>query len=86
MTIYRPNMCNNDIQVDTVDYIPSKDRATNWDIAAFVISIISHLVDVGFDLNLAYRYYIGEDPIYFYVTLAFILIPALVNTAFSIRL
>lgn len=80
-------MCNNDVQhQDTVDYIPSKDRATNWDIAGFVISIVSHLVDVGFDLSLAYQYYLGEHPIYFYLTLAFILIPALVNTAFSIRL
>lgn len=86
MTIYQVNMYNNDQRLDTTDYIPSKDRVTNWDIAGFVISIINHLVDVGFDLNLAYQYYIGEDPAYFYITLAFILIPALVNTAFSIRM
>ncbi|KAJ8960153.1 hypothetical protein NQ318_003873 [Aromia moschata] len=29
---------------DEVDRIPSKDRATNWDIAGFVISIISHVI------------------------------------------
>ena len=72
--------------VDTVDYIPSRDRATNWDIAGFVISIVSHLVDIVLDLVLAYNYYTNGKIIYFFATVGFILIPAMVNTAFSVRM
>lgn len=71
---------------DVVDRLPSKDRVTNWDIASFVISIISHLLDVFFDCNIAYRYYINEQLGYFFTTLGFILIPAFINTVFSIKM
>ncbi|RZB41721.1 XK-related protein 6 [Asbolus verrucosus] len=71
---------------DVVDRLPSKDRVTNWDIASFIISIISHLLDVIFDCNIAYRYYVREELNYFFTTLAFILIPAFINTVFSIRM
>lgn len=77
-------MC--DPERDEVDRIPSKDRVTNWDIAGFIFSIISHIVDVIFDCNIAYRYYKSNHLEYFCTTLAFILIPAIVNTAFSIRM
>ncbi|KAJ8925488.1 hypothetical protein NQ315_009326 [Exocentrus adspersus] len=81
--LYQTKMCDSD--KDEVDRIPSKDRATNWDIAGFVISIISHIVDVFFDCNLAYRYYMINQS-YFLATLAFIIIPAIINTAFSLRM
>lgn len=71
---------------DVVDQLPSLDRVTNWDIAGFVISIISHLLDVIFDCNIAYRYYDHQQFAYFFTTLAFILIPAFINTVFSIRM
>lgn len=59
MTIlYQTKMCDSDR--DEIDRIPSKDRVTNWDIAGFVISIISHVVDVVFDCNIAYQYYVGK--------------------------
>lgn len=85
MTIlYQTKMRN--VARDEIDRIPSKDRATYWDIVGFVISIASHLIDVIFDVNLAYRYYIASNLGYFFTTLAFILIPAFINTAFSIRM
>ncbi|VEN40020.1 unnamed protein product [Callosobruchus maculatus] len=85
MTIlYQNKMC--DAERDEVDRIPSKDRVTNWDIAGFVISIISHIVDVFFDCNIAYRYYASKQLGYFCATVAFIIIPAMINTAFSIRM
>lgn len=71
---------------DVVDRLPSVDRVTNWDIAGFIISIISHLLDVLFDCNIAYRYYDHQQFAYFFTTLAFILIPAFINTVFSIRM
>ncbi|KAF7270296.1 XK-related protein 4-like [Rhynchophorus ferrugineus] len=83
--LHQKKMCN-DLERDEIDRLPSKDRATNWDIAGFIISIISHLVDVFFDCNLAYRYYINGTLGYFFTTLAFILIPAVINTFFSLRM
>lgn len=77
---------SNEKAVDQVDRLPAKDRATNWDIAGFVISIVSHLVDVVLDCNLAYRYYHDKKLVYFLTTIGFILLPALINTAFSIRM
>lgn len=79
-------MCDNGSGIDETDRLPSKDIVTNWDIAGFIISIVSHLIDVGFDCNLAYRYYSSGETGYFLTTLGFILIPALINTAFSIRM
>ncbi|KAL1500740.1 hypothetical protein ABEB36_006185 [Hypothenemus hampei] len=71
---------------DEIDRLPSRDRVTKWDIAGFIISIISHLVDVFFDCNLAYRYYLDATIGYFFTTLGFILIPAIINTGFSLRM
>lgn len=86
MTIYQTKMCSREEGRDETDRLPSKDRVTNWDIAGFVISIISHLIDVGLDCNLAFRYYSTDEFLYFSATVGFILIPALINTAFSIRM
>lgn len=83
--LHQKKMCN-DNERDEIDRLPSKDRANNWDIAGFVISIISHLVDVFFDCNLAYRYYLNGSLGYFFTTLGFILIPAIINTGFSLRM
>ncbi|XP_030745522.1 XK-related protein 6 [Sitophilus oryzae] len=83
--LHQKKMCN-DTERDEIDRLPSKDRVTNWDIAGFVISIISHIVDVFFDCNLAYRYYVNENIGYFITTVAFILIPAVINTFFSLRM
>ncbi|XP_017773404.1 PREDICTED: XK-related protein 7 [Nicrophorus vespilloides] len=83
--IYQTKMCETEA-VDQVDRLPSRDRVTKWDIAGFIISIISHLVDLIFDCNLAYRYYTDNQIQYFYITLVFILVPAMVNTCFSIRM
>ncbi|XP_072390330.1 XK-related protein 4-like [Diabrotica undecimpunctata] len=85
MTIlYQTKMCNS--ERDEVDRIPSKDRATNWDVAGFVFSIISHIADIVFDCNVAYRYYANKELAYFFATLSFIIIPAIINTAFSVRM
>lgn len=78
-------MCDKENR-DVADRVPAKDRVTNIDIAGFVISIISHIVDVGFDCNLAFRYYKSNEYDAFLATLGFILVPALINTAFSLRM
>ena len=31
-------------------------RVTSWDVLALIVSILSHIIDVALDMNLAYRY------------------------------
>lgn len=85
MTVLHQKKTNADDK-DEIDQLPSKDRVTNWDIAGFVISIISHIIDVFFDCNLAYRYYLNDSIGYFFTTVGFILLPAVINTGFSLRM
>ncbi|XP_075238139.1 XK-related protein 6-like isoform X1 [Lycorma delicatula] len=61
-------------------------RVTNWDIFVLLVSILSHIVDVALDINLAYRYYRHQQTVYFLLTVVFILFPAFVNTGISIRM
>lgn len=86
MTVLQINMCEIVTENDVIDRIPSKDRVTHWDIIALIISISSHLIDIGLDINLAYRYYTNKHLYYFILTLGFIVVPAWINTAFSIRM
>lgn len=72
--------------IDDVDCIPNKAHVTNFDILALIVSIISHIVDIGLDINLAYRYFHSGRTEYFILTVLFILFPALVNTIISIRM
>lgn len=71
---------------DEPDRIPSKDRVTDWDIIVLVISILSHVIDVGFDINLAYQYYNTQNLLYFILTVGCILLPSCVNTVFSFKM
>lgn len=83
--LHQKTMCN-DVEKDEIDRIRSQDRATICDIVGFVVSIISHLADVVTDCNLAYQYYLNDNIGYFFATLGFILIPAVINTGFSLRM
>uniref|UniRef100_A0A0A9W0G2 XK-related protein n=2 Tax=Lygus hesperus TaxID=30085 RepID=A0A0A9W0G2_LYGHE len=75
------------IYKDEVDRLPNRCHVTNWDLFVLFMSIISHVVDVALDLNLAYRYYKNEDTYdYFILTILFIYFPAFVNTFISLRM
>lgn len=71
---------------DSVDFVPSNAHVTNFDILALIVSIVSHLIDVGLDINIAYRYFHSGQNVYFILTVVFILFPALVNTIISMRM
>lgn len=71
---------------DVGDVPSNTGCVTNWDIFFLCFSIFTHIVDVGFDLNLATRYLIDDKMTYFAWTVAFILFPTLVNTVISIRM
>lgn len=86
-------MQNEDLEKDShiserveFDGIAVNDRVTRWDIIALVISITSHCCDVIFDYILAFGYLRQNFIPYFWFTLGFILVPAFINTAFSIRM
>jgi hypothetical protein len=72
--------------VDDVDFIPNNAHVTNFDILALIVSIISHIVDIGLDINLAYRYFHSGRTEYFILTLLFIFFPAFVTTVISISM
>lgn len=71
---------------DDVDFLPNNAHVTNFDILALIVSVISHIIDVGLDINIAYRYFHSGQSVYFVLTVIFILFPALVSTVISIRM
>ncbi|XP_059055702.1 XK-related protein 6 [Achroia grisella] len=79
-------LLQNGISYDETDRMPSNISITNLDLVMYVVAIIGHFVDLGFDINVAVRYYLAGKIVAFGWTLAFILLPAFVNTAISIRM
>ncbi|XP_053618044.1 XK-related protein 6 [Plodia interpunctella] len=71
---------------DEPDRMPKNISITNLDLIMYVVAIIGHFVDLAVDLNVAVRYYLAKEMEAFGWTLAFILFPAFVNTAVSIRM
>lgn len=71
---------------DETDRMPDKISVTNLDIIMYVVAIVGHFVDLGLDINVAVRYSLARKMTEFGWTLAFILIPAFVNTAVSLRM
>ena len=71
---------------DETDRMPSKITIKNLDLFMYMVAIVGHFVDLGLDINIAVRYSIALKMTEFGWTLAFILVPAFVNTAVSIRM
>lgn len=76
----------NGYSVDETDRIPSNMHVSIFDVILYIIAIVGHLVDLAIDINVAVRYYIYGHYTEFGWTLAFIMLPAFVNTAVSIRM
>ncbi|KAL0272683.1 UNVERIFIED_CONTAM: hypothetical protein PYX00_005557 [Menopon gallinae] len=72
--------------VDTVDRPSKTFHVTLWDITGLIYSIIIHIVDVAFDINVAYHYFKNKEYAYFIWTLAFMLVPAVIITVLSMRM
>ena len=58
-------------------------HVTNFKILCLIVSVVSYIIDVGLDINIAYRYFHSGQSAYFILTVVFILFPALVNTVTS---
>lgn len=79
-------MLENGYSQDETDRIPKNITISNLDLIMYVVAIVGHLVDLGLDINVAVRYSLAQKMMEFGWTLTFILLPAFVNTAVSIRM
>ncbi|XP_041973885.1 XK-related protein 7 [Aricia agestis] len=79
-------MLQNGRSYDEPDRIPRNISVSNLDLFMYVVAIVGHFVDLGVDVNVAVRYYLSKMMAEFGWTLGFILLPAFVNTAVSIRM
>lgn len=80
------DLLHNGVSYDEPDRMPEKIHVNRRDIFMYVVAIVGHFVDLGLDINVAVRYFLAQRLTEFGWTLAFILVPAFVNTAVSIRM
>lgn len=79
-------MLHSGYSYDETDRMPDSIKITNLDLIMYVVAIVGHFVDLGLDINIAVRYFLSKNMMEFGWTLVFILLPAFVNTAVSIRM
>ncbi|XP_020293956.1 XK-related protein 6-like [Pseudomyrmex gracilis] len=72
--------------VDVVDRPANNLHISNFDIFLLGSSIFTHIVDMGFDYNVAFQYLFRGKTIYFVWTMCLILIPSLINVIISKRM
>lgn len=71
---------------DVVDIPLKRPCISSLDIFFLTSSIIMHLVDMAFDINIAIRYLLGNKIIYFAWTILFLFIPSFINVIISRRM
>lgn len=71
---------------DETDRTPDNIDISRVDIFMYIVAILGHFVDIGVDINIAVQYYLLQHLVEFGWTLVFILLPAFVNTAVSVRM
>lgn len=72
--------------LDEPDKLPSDLSISNWDVIALTLAIISHIIDVCIDFNVAYQYFKSGKLIYFWLTVMFIAVPSIINTYMSLKM
>ncbi|XP_069676569.1 XK-related protein 4-like isoform X2 [Periplaneta americana] len=65
--------------------LPAGSVFSVYHIICLLLSITTFILDVGFDSWLAYFYYRQGDGAYFALTVTFLIFPAIITTAFSLR-
>lgn len=68
---------------DGTDMPSGKLEVSNWDIFHMVFSILTSVIDIGLDINMAAQYLIGGHTMYFVYTLVLILLPSFINSVVS---
>ncbi|KAK6638134.1 hypothetical protein RUM44_008559 [Polyplax serrata] len=74
------------VDSDSTDKAPNSCRVRYIDIGVLVYGIILHFIDTGFDIFLAYSYFMTKQYSYFAWTAAFTIVPTAVMSAISIRM
>lgn len=72
--------------LDEPDKLPRDLSISYWDLIAIVLAIVSHIIDACIDFNVAYRYYIDRELVYFVLTVIFIAVPSIINTFMSLKM
>lgn len=80
-TNYRSNS-----DLDETDKLPTDLNISYWELFALIFAIITHVIDVCIDFNIAYQYYRFEKLIYFVLTIIFIAVPSIINTYMSLKM
>ena len=75
-----------DLNVDDVDVPLKNPTITYLDIFFLVSSILTHIVDMAIDINLAIRYLLDNRITYFIWTTVFIFLPSFINCIISRRM
>lgn len=70
--------------IDEADFTPPECQYTCWDIFVNLFSAGSYVADVGTDMFVAYLHFRAGNWWWFSLTLAFVLVPSLVITIFSL--
>ncbi|KAK1126447.1 hypothetical protein K0M31_005082 [Melipona bicolor] len=74
------------LNVDDVDVPLKNPTITYLDIFFLVSSILTHIVDMAIDINLAIRYLLDNRMTYFIWTTVFIFLPSFINSIISRRM
>jgi len=72
--------------LDEPDELPKDLTISFWDLITLVLAIVSHVIDVCIDYNVAYQYYRYEKLQYFILTIIFIVVPSIINTYMSLKM
>lgn len=72
--------------LDEPDKLPTDLSISYWDLIGLIFAIITHIIDVCIDFNIAYQYYRYEKFIYFVLTIIFIAVPSIINTYMSLKM
>jgi len=72
--------------LDEPDELPKDLSISYWDLITLVLAIVSHVIDVCIDYNVAYQYYRYEKLHYFVLTIIFIAVPSIINTYMSLKM
>ncbi|XP_043463399.1 XK-related protein 4 [Leptopilina heterotoma] len=73
-------------KLDVTDMPSKKARVSNCDVFFLVMPIITHIIDIISDINVARHYIVINEYSYFASTIIVILVPSLINNAVSYRM
>lgn len=77
--------CQNDAY-DETDKLPIVKKISDIYLYGVILSIVTHVLDIILDFNLAYQYYRYNEHTYFIFTIVFTLIPSVIVSLVSARM